>query len=74
MSWQACVYCSHMVVGDVNWCDDHQRAYADSTIRGGNRCKDFEFCEINAEHPDHTYRPHWMNCPDPRQTRMEVDR
>lgn len=73
MSWQACVYCSFMCIGDVNWCSEHERAYADSTIRGGNRCKDFEFNEINAEHPDHIYQPHWQNCPDQRQMRIEED-
>ena len=72
MTWRACVYCTHMTCGDVNYCDVHKHTYADSTIRGGNRCKDYEFNEINAENPDHIYRPHALNCPDPRQARIEV--
>lgn len=45
---QYCRYCSHMICGDVNWCEVEQRTYSNSTIKSPNHCKFFEFNPIDA--------------------------
>ena len=55
MNKQYCRYCSWMCVGDANYCGKHHKCYSDNTITKTNKCKDFEFNEIDAINGN-TYR------------------
>ena len=54
---QYCRYCSWMIIGDVNWCDKHDKSLSDSTIKTINHCKDFLFTEIDAIDMNKKYKP-----------------
>lgn len=45
---QYCVYCSRMSCGDANYCSVKEKTYSDNSIKTLNKCKDFDFCRINA--------------------------
>lgn len=45
---QYCRYCANMVCGDANYCSWLKQTLSDNQIKNLNRCKGFEFCEIDA--------------------------
>lgn len=45
---QYCRYCSFLVVGDANYCSEHNECYSDRKCKSANRCKDFNFNPIDA--------------------------
>ena len=54
---QYCRYCIHCHVGNGNWCDVREKEYSDSYFCSVNKCKDFEFCSMDAYNFEHEYRP-----------------
>lgn len=53
---QYCRYCSHIAVGDCNYCEVKKATFTDEQMCRTNRCKDFDFCPIDAL-TDKTYKP-----------------
>lgn len=45
---QYCRYCSFLVVGDANYCSEHNECYSDKKCKSANRCKDFDLNPIDA--------------------------
>lgn len=54
---QYCRYCSNMVCGDANYCSVKQTTFSDAYICHTNKCKDYEFNEIDALGTGRTYKP-----------------
>ena len=53
---QYCRYCSHCSYGDVAYCNKLEKTMSEEKAKRINRCKDFEFLEIDVFNPDHTYK------------------
>lgn len=55
---QYCRYCSYMVCGDANYCSNFKRTFSTEYIKKPNKCKRFDFNEIDAlgENPN-PYKP-----------------
>ena len=53
---QYCRYCSHCSYGDVVYCEKLKITMSEEKAKRINRCKDFEFLEIDVFNPDHTYK------------------
>lgn len=64
---QYCRYCAWMCCGDANYCGKHKKCYSDDAIKRINKCKDFEFNEMDALDPDKTYKPRIKNETDKDQ-------
>lgn len=45
---QYCRYCIHLATGNGIWCGKQEKILSESYAKCPNRCKDFEFCEIDA--------------------------
>lgn len=45
---QYCRYCSHLVYGDVCFCQKKNWVKTESSCKQRNKCKDFEFNPIDA--------------------------
>ena len=45
---QYCRYCAYLATGNGTWCAAHEREMSDSAAKRLNRCKDFDFNEIDA--------------------------
>ena len=45
---QYCRYCSHLFTGNGIWCDAKQKIIPECTAKAVNRCKQFDFNEIDA--------------------------
>ena len=45
---QYCRYCIHLATGNGIWCSKHEKELSESTAKCPNRCKDYDFCEIDA--------------------------
>lgn len=45
---QYCRYCSYMVCGDANYCSHFKRTFSTENIKKPNKCKGFDFNEIDA--------------------------
>lgn len=70
---QYCRYCNNMVCGDANYCTVKKETYSDSTIKSVNKCKDFEFNEIDALGETNGYKPrNTVKTIDVNQLRFEV--
>lgn len=54
---QYCRYCNNMVCGDANYCSVKKQTFTDAYICHTNKCKDFEFNEIDALGMDRAYQP-----------------
>ena len=55
---QYCRYCIHLATGNGIWCGKHEKILSESYAKCPNRCKDFDFCEIDAFMENHRpYRP-----------------
>ena len=54
---QFCRYCSHMICGDVNYCEIKETTYTDKQIKRTNQCRQFEFCSLDALYGVYTYQP-----------------
>lgn len=54
---QYCRYCNNMVCSDVNYCNVKKQTFTDKQICRTNKCKDFEFNEIDALGLIDTYKP-----------------
>lgn len=53
---QYCRYCSYCCYGDVVYCEKYKKTMAEERAKRVNKCKDFEFNEIDVFNPDHTYK------------------
>ena len=53
---QYCRYCSHCSYGDDVYCEKLKITMSEEKAKRINRCKDFEFLEIDVFNPDHTYK------------------
>lgn len=53
---QYCRYCSHCSYGDIAYCEKLERTMSEAKAKRVNRCKYFEFLEIDVFNPDHTYK------------------
>lgn len=54
---QYCRYCNNMVCGDANYCTVKETTFTDAYICSTNRCKYFDFNEIDALGMNRTYKP-----------------
>lgn len=54
---QYCRYCIHLATGNGIWCGKHEKVLSESYTKVPNRCKDFDFCEIDAYGENQRYRP-----------------
>ena len=54
---QYCRYCNNMVCGDANYCSVKEQTFSDAYICRTNRCKDFEFNEMDALDHSRIYKP-----------------
>ena len=54
---QYCRYCNNMVCGDANYCTVKETTFSDAYIFHTNKCKDFEFNEMDALGMNSTYKP-----------------
>lgn len=43
-----CRYCCHMVVGDANYCTEHNQTMSEAAAKAVNRCGDFVYNPIDA--------------------------
>lgn len=54
---QYCRYCIHLATGNGTWCGEQKKTMSDSTAKSVNKCKSFEFCEIDAFGETDGYKP-----------------
>ena len=54
---QYCRYCAHLCAGNGVWCAAKNTELRESTAKSVNKCKDFEFCEIDAFGETDGYKP-----------------
>lgn len=54
---QYCRYCINCVLGDAPYCSKHEKTMNESYVKRTNKCKDFDFCEIDVFDHDHKYTP-----------------
>lgn len=54
---QYCRYCSWLCVGDSNYCERRKQCLSDSYCKRVNKCKYFEFNEIDAFDLEKVYHP-----------------
>lgn len=54
---QYCRYCSNASYGDVVYCHIKQDTINESTAKRVNKCKHFEFNEMDVFNPEHIYKP-----------------
>ena len=59
---QYCRYCANCTYGDGAYCDVKKKVMRDSTIRSINKCKYFEFNEIDVLDFDKTYNDVLEGC------------
>lgn len=73
---QYCRYCTYMICGDANYCTVKWTTFSDAYICHTNKCKDFEFNEIDALDINHTYTPRESKPKDYsfEQMRLEVSK
>lgn len=57
---QYCVYCSRLVCGEANHCEKKNKLLSDTTIKSVNKCKYFDFNELNAKNGT-IYKPREKN-------------
>ena len=43
-----CRWCASLCTGNGIWCDAKKKCLSEPTTKRVNKCKDFEFCEIDA--------------------------
>ena len=53
---QYCRYCSHCHYGDVAYCEKLKRTMSDEKAKRINKCKNFDFLEIDVFNPEHSYK------------------
>lgn len=61
---QYCRYCNNMVCGDANYCTVKETTFSDVYICRTNKCKDFEFNEMDALGMNRTYKPREIKSKD----------
>ena len=54
---QYCRYCAHLVTGNGIYCTCKNKEMAESTAKATNRCKEFEYNEIDAFFETDGYKP-----------------
>lgn len=54
---QYCRYCSNMICGDANYCTVKKTTFSEAYICHTNKCKNFEFNEMDALDMDRKYKP-----------------
>lgn len=54
---QYCRYCIHLHTPNGIWCDAKEKELEESTTKTANKCKLFEFCEIDAYFETEGYKP-----------------
>ena len=54
---QYCRYCIHLVTGNGIYCQAKEFTMPESTAKGANTCKLFEFCEEDAFGETKGYKP-----------------
>ncbi len=58
---QYCRYCSNCIYGDVFYCDEKEITMNEEEVKRSNKCKYFQFCEIDVIDQNRTYKPRKMN-------------
>ena len=53
---QYCRYCSHCSYGDIVYCKLLKKTMSEDKAKKLQKCKYFEFCEIDVFNPDHRYK------------------
>lgn len=66
---QYCRYCIYLVTGNGTYCEKHERELRDSYCKSTNKCKDFEFCEMDAYAETAGYKPRSSG---PRKQKIKI--
>lgn len=69
---QYCRYCCNMHCGDANYCSVNKACYSDEQICHTNKCKDFQFNEIDAL-TGNIYKPRKPKQPKENDNQMLFD-
>ena len=67
---QYCRYCSNCIYGDVFYCDEKEITMNEEEVKRSNKCKYFQFCEIDVIDQNRTYKPRKMN----KKTKKEYEK
>lgn len=70
---QYCRYCSHCHYGDVTYCEKLKRTMSDEKAKRINRCKYFDFLEIDVFNPDNTYKERPKKKKDNQMSIFEIE-
>ena len=54
---QYCRYCAHCIYGDALYCAAQNGVMDEKSAKQVNKCKDFDFCEIDVFDHERTYKP-----------------
>lgn len=54
---QQCRYCANLVTGNGIYCTHKEKEIKESTAKASNKCKDFDFCAIDAFGETDGYKP-----------------
>ena len=71
---QYCRYCSYCHYGDVAYCEKLNKTISDEKAKRINRCKYFDFLEIDVFNPDNTYKERPKKIKDNQMNIFEIDK
>ena len=71
---QYCRYCSYCHYGDVAYCEKLNKTMSDEKAKRINRCKYFDFLEIDVFNPDNTYKERPKKIKDNQMNIFEIDK
>ena len=54
---QYCRYCSHCIYGDFVYCEENEETMSEEKAKRVNKCKHFEFNEMDVFDSDKKYKP-----------------
>lgn len=69
---QYCRYCSHLCIGDYCACDVKQECLSEEYCKRVNKCKYFEFNEIDAFNFEKIYKPKEIKEKNYEQLKLEI--
>lgn len=69
---QYCRYCAWLSVGDSNYCEQRKECLSEEYCKRVNKCKHFEFNEIDAFNFEKTYKPKEIKEKNYEQLKLEI--
>ena len=67
---QYCRYCSWFVCGNGEYCERLNKEMSEYGAKRANKCRFFDFNEIDAYNIEHKYKPHKQKEEDGEQVRI----